>query len=144
MKNIFFILSFVFLGTDVYAQISTTLKMITGKEWHIQLPKESNLYPQGRIYSDNEVIRFMIADGERYEKSALYYLSDTPVVQFDEQKVGKNKSGKYIVMKAKVKSGPNRVEHDKIYNYEIMTSTENTLIVKNLANNFIITYIAKQ
>lgn len=124
---------------DVMAQVTATSDMLMGKEWVAQFDV-GNVPTQGCVYTSTKEITFMIVNGERYEVSADYYLSDSPVRSFNADRVGKNKSGKYIVVKSRVRDGENKPWYYKVSNFEILDISSQRLVVRNTQNAFIITY----
>ena len=135
----------------VYGQSgSTTLNKLQGKTWRYQwTPGTEESYDSELKFSCcalTSTAFFYSILGEEEEiiaHSRLFYLSDTYESLFDDNKVGKNQNGKYLVVK-----GDGSPEDDDEYNtesifvYEILKLTDTEFIIKHLITGTVSNYKA--
>ena len=127
---------FVFMGTVCAYSQSYQQSQLINKEWVGQIP--GNPYRVTVSYTDKIVIQKMYISDEKKadgEAEFPYYLSDKIVDTFQDDLVGKGKSGRYIVVFLKPKIGK-----ESISMYEILEITETTLKIKHLQSGSILTH----
>lgn len=135
MKKITTIIISLILGFYISAASQTKTFRLTefcDKEWAIEFAPDTYPMPvkQGwRLSSSGDAISFMYCKDGKREATIKFYLSDTPVTNFDYSKVGKTPTGKYIV----TINAANYVN-----NLEIMTISSQKMVLKNIAQNYIL------
>ncbi len=119
-------ISFCYSMMSAQTTIITT-SQLTKHEWlFIEKPSE-NLY-EGYRFDDKNIYTFVDYDG-RAEVSAPYYLSGTPDTVFDKSKVGKNKSGKYIIVDWETRlTVDSPWEHITVI-YQVLDASDNSLLL---------------
>ncbi len=130
-----FIISLIFsFYTSASGQTTKTFNLsdFCDKEWAIEFAPDTDPMPakQGwRLSNDGDAISFMYCKDGKIEATVQFYLSDTPVTNFDYNKVGKTPKGKYIVTINKA---------NYVNNLEIMTISSHRMVLKNIAQNYIL------
>lgn len=130
-KNIIIILITIFCTSiSLYAQSNYSSTMLEGKDWYLLMPNEYPIKrpPQGVKYVNGTKVSFIYDGAKRVEATAPYYLSSTPDKTFDQSKVGKSTTGKYIII----------LYNDGIACSEILRLTSTELRVKNHWNNWVV------
>ena len=99
---ILMIFQIVIVKNNLCAQTSEifSLEMHENRDWFIKfVDADHNKRPaQGIKMENNMLISFAYFDGKRKELKAPYYISNTLDKTFVPSKIGKNKSGKYLII----------------------------------------------
>ena len=109
------------------------------KEWKNQLPGKT-FFITCSFTSTEWITKDLVNNGVKTDMGLKmsYYLSDEIIDQFQQDCVGKNKDGKYMIVLVKPKIGEERVEV-----YEILGLTKTTLKTKHLRSGSILEYTSK-
>ena len=116
-KKLLYITALILTGITnsafVYGQSSFRLDQLQGKTWRYQWPagKEDDDYSELTFTCCIETNREYMPGEEDIILSNPFYLSDTFERRFDDNKIGQNQSGKYLVVK-----GDGDPEEDDEYN----------------------------
>ena len=104
--------------------------LLENRDWYLLMPNEYPIKrpPQGVKYVNGTKVSFIYDGAKRVEATAPYYLSSTPDKTFDQSKVGKSTTGKYIII----------LYNDGIACSEILRLTSTELRVKNHWNNWVV------
>jgi len=137
-------------GAFVYGQSGSMLNKLQGKTWRcLWAPGSEENFQDELKYScctETSTAFFYNMPGEEDEEithSDPFYLSDTYESLFDDNKVGKNQNGKYLVVK-----GDGSPEDDDEYNtesifvYEILKLTDTEFTIKHLITGTVSNYKA--
>ena len=126
MKSLFIllVLNMYCCGMCVFAQEKkTTLELLTSTKWEPQ-----DFFAKGNYgyvkYTETEYFTKMNIDGELRIFNYRYYLSSTQDTEFDSNKIGKNKNGKYIIT-----STPKGYY---VFISEILELTDTKLVIRDL------------
>lgn len=133
MKNILIISLFFCLSNicSVYAQTVIDETKLYNKVWVIDLP-EGKSYSTELTFNNGEYINCFVFNGKRYEIKYYFYLSNSnDIYSATKALKASNNKGKYIVCQNMNKS----IDGE---NFEIIELTDNTLKIKNLSNNSVI------
>jgi len=133
---------FTFMGTICMTGQSYNQSLLLNKEWENRIPGKT--YVTTCLFTSTEwIVKDFINNGVKTEVGLKtpYYLSDEIVDQFQQDCVGKSKSGKYIVMLTKPMIGEEYVEMLEVH--EILELTENTLKTKHLRSGTVLEYDVK-
>lgn len=99
---ILIIFQFVIVENNLCAQTSEnfSLEMLENRDWFIKfVDADYNKRPvQGIKIENNMLISFAYFDGKRKELKAPYYISNTLDKTFVSSKIGKYRSGKYLII----------------------------------------------
>ena len=124
-----------------YAQ-STTLDKLTGTAWKIQLPNGIKSggyddYAETFRYNTTNRTRTIYAQKRDFSYYQPFYLSNTVEASFDDSQVGKNRNGKYLIVKEYPSDGIGRLSV-----FEIVRLNAEELVMKSLRNNVVLVYVA--
>ena len=128
MKSLFIllVLNMYCCGMCVFAQEKkTTLELLTSTKWEPQDFFYEGDYGYVR-YTETEYITKMKINDELRFFNYRYYLSSSQDTEFDSNKIGKNKNGKYII-----EDGGKYV-----FISEIVELTATKLVLRNLTPGF--------
>ena len=109
------------------------LSDIVGKKWKGSLGVSYSFFLE---FNSNEKITYI----EEFSPNALlseYYLSDNIETTFDVSQVGENSRGKYIIAR-------NKLYENDIYVYEILSLTNDRLVLKDLQEFYIQMFSTKE
>lgn len=99
---ILIIFQIVIVKNNLCAQSTYTFpaEKLEGKEWYIKFPDADykKRPAQGICLVGDTLISFLYSNGVRNGVNASYYLSTTLDKTFVKSKIGKNKSGKYLII----------------------------------------------
>jgi hypothetical protein len=121
-------IALILVSTSIFAQEKSTQKLLMSKDWVKSFPKGS-ISAVGLRFTKTELIQFIDENKKgkikTSEMSSEYYLSDTDKVGavFDRSKVGKTKTGKYIVY---------TINNQTVHIDEIVELSDSVLTTKNL------------
>jgi hypothetical protein len=112
---------------------------LMNKEWRYQEPGKSYCFIYS--YTDKEEIISLAINNKKTgdEMKSSYYLSDEVVDKFQANLVGKNKNGKYIVIRHK----GGEFSGERLYVFEILELTDTTLKVKYYQDNIVLELTAE-
>ena len=128
MKSLFIllVLNMYCCGMCVFAQEQkTTLELLTSTKWEPQDFFYEGDYGYVR-YTETEYITKMKINDELRFFNYRYYLSSSQDTEFDSNKIGKNKNGKYIIEDG----------GDYVFISEILELTVTELVLRNLTPGF--------
>ncbi|MCD7900670.1 MAG: hypothetical protein LUH22_12590 [Bacteroides sp.] len=126
-------LSFIVTMSSLMAQNNIYSIELLKKEW-MPIGIENKDFSSTCKFDNENMISNFQYEGVDYPLQDTYYLSNTPESKFDDNKVGKIKSGKYIIQKSK--SG--------VIVFEIIELTKDSLQLKNLLSELTVKYTVKQ
>lgn len=140
MKNIKLIIAFFIISclaglNNINAQTAINSTLLKNKVWVVELPNEKQ-YSTELVFGDKEYSNTFIFNGERHEKKSSYYLSNITTRSFNSKE--KSEHGKYILIDTALKNGEKEVT-----TFEILELTANSLKLKNLSTQAIITCKSK-
>lgn len=146
------ILLMFFINAEAQSQIEINQSSLIGRKWMYISILENIKYCSTLQFTDSTQRKTMIVDSKEVNSIAQYYLSNTIDTEFQSEKVGKNQTGKYIIVEKKVlpttkQSVPGvhispQVKFsstDKII-YEIIEVNNNELKLRDISRKNIIIY----
>lgn len=158
--KVIFLMIFILSSTiAVWAQSKNKIKQsyLINKNWVLNL--EGKSYQSMLKFTDKEIIHILEFNSETAEIINIYYLSNKIDEEFDPKRMGKSKEGKYIIEQRNIRTlnvNSNSKITDESTNtlktrsastninvFEIISVSDNKLVIKNLRNNSTIEYIAQ-
>lgn len=126
MKTIKTLFTFLFFCTAIMSlqgQNKSDMDILMKYKWDQQFLSEKEYKFCMTFSSTIENDKFIYV-GETISGDNSYYLSDKAEFKFDNDKVGKEKNGKYLIMKS--------LENGKISCYEILELNESKLFIQHI------------
>jgi len=127
---------FIFMGNIGMAGQSYNQSLLLQKEWKNQI--QGKTFATIYLFTSTEwIVKEFVNNGVKTDigLERSYYLSDEIADQFQQDCIGKNKSGKYIIMLTKPK-----FEEEYLEVYEILKLTKTTLKTKHMRSGTILEY----
>ncbi len=115
-----------------------TQQALMNKKWKYNISSDS--YRIYSTYTATEEEHSLIYENDSIKTTSLYYLSDNIDTTFNFQQVGKNKTGKYIMMyreETLESTGEVLIFFDQ---FEIVELNDSILSLKNVKNRLLIPY----
>jgi len=131
-KRLLYLIVLIQIGAagsvSVYGQ--SMLDKLTGKTWEFEHPAGKQEYEIKDRYSNSNRTSAIYARGKELSEYQPFYLSDTVDARFDDSKVGKNRNGKYLIIKGEP---GNEVGSFAVFEILKLNSTE--FVIKSLRSN---------
>jgi len=145
MKNYFKILLFMGMTIFPYATYaqnqSYRLLDLKGREWYMVGPTDKT----NIAYYEDSLIIYTLIDTSKsiYKFSFEYYLSDSIDYVFDSTKVGKIRSGNYIITRILKNSKFNPDQPRPVSVFQIISLNSSTLLIRNIQQQNFLEYNTK-
>lgn len=110
-----------------HAQEKSTLDKLINKEWVYVIPV-NGVIKQGWVFSDTIAKEFFVTENYNFKKESPFYLAEQIETEFNPEKVGTAKNGKFIIYHDKRKRDGQYYYKD--LSFEILELSEKHLTMK--------------